>query len=95
MWLPVRLPMLLTEPIGIPTIWAAGISLLPVTVIMLALSARSSALAARIGPRLQMSIGPVVTGFGLALFTRISYAGNYPTEVLPPSWQSAWAWRLP
>jgi hypothetical protein len=30
----------------------AGISLLPVTVIMLALSARSSALAARIGPRL-------------------------------------------
>jgi hypothetical protein len=43
----------------------------------------SSALAARIGPRLQMSIGPVVTGFGLALFTRISYSGNYPTEVLP------------
>jgi hypothetical protein len=39
--------------------------------------------AARIGPRLQMSIGPVVTGFGLALFTRISYSGNYPTEVLP------------
>src|SRR4029077_3388991 len=36
----------------------AGISLLPVTAIMLALSARSGALAARIGPRLQMSIGP-------------------------------------
>ena len=31
----------------------AGISLLPVTVIMLALSARSSALAARSGPRLR------------------------------------------
>jgi len=60
-----------------------GISLLPVTAIMLALSARSGALAARIGPRLQMSIGPVVTGFGLALFTRISYSGNYLTEVLP------------
>jgi hypothetical protein len=30
-----------------------------------------------------MSIGPVVTVFGLALFTRISYSGNYPTEVLP------------
>ena len=62
----------------------AGISLLPATVIILALSARSSALAARIGPRVQMSIGPVVTGFGLALFTRISYSGNYPTE-LPPA----------
>jgi hypothetical protein len=34
-------------------------------------------------PRLQMSIGPVVTVFGLALFTRISYSGNYLTEVLP------------
>jgi EmrB/QacA subfamily drug resistance transporter len=61
----------------------AGISLLPVTAIMLALSARSGALAARIGPRLQMSVGPVVTGFGLALFTRIGYSGNYLTEVLP------------
>ena len=61
----------------------AGISLLPVTAIMLALSARSGALAARIGPRLQMSIGPVVIAIGLALFTRIGYSGNYLTEVLP------------
>ena len=37
----------------------AGISLLPVTAIMLVLSARSGALAARIGPRLQMTAGPV------------------------------------
>jgi EmrB/QacA subfamily drug resistance transporter len=61
----------------------AGISLLPVTAIMLALSARSGALAARIGPRLQMSIGPIVIAIGLALFTRIGYSGNYFTEVLP------------
>jgi EmrB/QacA subfamily drug resistance transporter len=61
----------------------AGISLLPVTAIMLALSARSGALAARIGPRLQMSIGPVVIAIGLALFTRIGYSGSYFTEVLP------------
>jgi hypothetical protein len=50
---------------------------------MLALSARSGALAARIGPRLQMSAGPVVIAIGLALFTRIGYSGNYLTEVLP------------
>ena len=37
----------------------AGVSLLPLTAMMLALSARSGALAARIGPRLQMSAGPV------------------------------------
>jgi EmrB/QacA subfamily drug resistance transporter len=61
----------------------AGISLLPVTVIMLVLSARSGALAARIGPRLQMSVGPVVIAIGLALFTRVGSSGNYVTEVLP------------
>jgi len=61
----------------------AGISLLPITVIMLLLSARSGALAARIGPRLQMSVGPVVIGVGLALFVRIGSSGNYLAEVLP------------
>jgi EmrB/QacA subfamily drug resistance transporter len=61
----------------------AGVSLLPVTVIMLALSARSGALAARIGPRLQMTAGPLVLAGGLALFTRIGSAGGYVTAVLP------------
>jgi len=61
----------------------AGVSLLPVTVLMLALSARSGALAARIGPRLQMSLGPVVVGAGLALLTRVGHTGDYLTEVLP------------
>src|ERR1700735_5316701 len=55
----------------------AGVSLLPVTVIMLLLSARSGALAARIGPRLQMSVGPVVIGAGLLLLTRVGSTGNY------------------
>jgi EmrB/QacA subfamily drug resistance transporter len=76
------LPIELQQVLGY-TALQAGISLLPVTAIMLALSARSGALAARIGPRLQMSVGPVVTGLGLALFTRIGYSGNYLTEVLP------------
>jgi predicted MFS family arabinose efflux permease len=61
----------------------AGVSLLPVTVIMLALSARSGALAARIGPRLQMSVGPVVIGAGLLLLARVSTSGDYLTYVLP------------
>jgi EmrB/QacA subfamily drug resistance transporter len=61
----------------------AGISLLPVTVIMLTLSARSGALAARIGPRLQMTVGPLLIAAGLALFTRIGPTGDYLTEVLP------------
>jgi EmrB/QacA subfamily drug resistance transporter len=61
----------------------AGISLLPLTAIMLGLSARSGALAARIGPRLQMSVGPTLVGAGLALFTLVGPTGNYLTEVLP------------
>jgi EmrB/QacA subfamily drug resistance transporter len=61
----------------------AGISLLPVTAIMLLLSARSGAVATRIGPRLPMSLGPVLVGIGLALFTRIDASGTYITQVLP------------
>jgi EmrB/QacA subfamily drug resistance transporter len=61
----------------------AGISLLPVTAITLALSSRSGALASRIGPRLQMSVGPVLVGAGIALFALIGQGGDYLTEVLP------------
>jgi EmrB/QacA subfamily drug resistance transporter len=62
---------------------ASGVSLLPLTVILLVFSARSGALAARIGPRLQMSVGPVVAGAGLVLFRSIGPSGHYLTEVLP------------
>ncbi len=61
----------------------AGTALLPVTVIMLALSSRSGALAARIGPRLQMTVGPLVIAASLLLFTRLGSSGNYLTAVLP------------
>jgi len=61
----------------------AGVSLLPLTAIMLGLSAQSGALATRIGPRLQMSIGPTLVGTGLALFTLVGPTGNYLTQVLP------------
>lgn len=62
---------------------AAGVSLLPVTALMLALSSRSGALAARIGPRLQMSVGPVLCGVATVLLSRIGYRPWYPTAVLP------------
>jgi EmrB/QacA subfamily drug resistance transporter len=76
------LPIELQQVCGY-TALEAGVSLLPLTLVMLALSARSGALAARIGPRLQMSVGPVVVGAGLALFTRVGADGNYLTDVLP------------
>ena len=61
----------------------SGIALLPVTIIMLVLSSRSGALAARIGPRLQMTVGPLVIAAGLLLLTQITSPGNYFVVVLP------------
>lgn len=61
----------------------AGVSMLPITVIMLLLSSRSGALAARIGPRLQMTVGPVVIAAGMLLFLRLPGSGDYYTAVLP------------
>jgi MFS family permease len=61
----------------------AGSALLPITILMLVLSARSGRLAARIGPRPQMTIGPLLAAGGLLLMTRIDTSGNYVTQVLP------------
>jgi EmrB/QacA subfamily drug resistance transporter len=61
----------------------AGLSLLPVTALMLLFSARSGRLASRLGPRLQMSLGPLVAGAGLFLLTRIATDHRYLTGVLP------------
>jgi EmrB/QacA subfamily drug resistance transporter len=61
----------------------AGAAILPLTAIMLALSSRSGQLAARIGPRLQMSVGPLVAAGGLALLATEGASGTYGTEVLP------------
>jgi len=61
----------------------AGISLLPMTLIMLVLSARSGALAAKIGPRLQMTAGPLIAACGMLLMLRIGPDASYPTDVLP------------
>jgi EmrB/QacA subfamily drug resistance transporter len=75
-------PVVLQEVSGYSPL-EAGLALLPLTAIMLAFSARSAALSARIGPRLQMTVGPLVIAVGMALFTRVSGTGNYLTEVLP------------
>jgi len=62
----------------------SGLALLPVTLIMLTFSARSGQLSARIGPRLQMTAGPVVVGAGLLVLTRATEGGgDYLTQVLP------------
>ncbi len=61
----------------------AGSALLPLTAIMLLLSARGGALAQRIGPRWPMTIGPVIAGTGIAMFARLDAHSTYFGSVLP------------
>ncbi|HYP24662.1 MAG TPA: DHA2 family efflux MFS transporter permease subunit [Actinomycetota bacterium] len=62
----------------------AGAALIPTTILLLLLSSRAGALASRIGPRLPMTLGPLVAAVGLAWMTWIGPGTAYVTGVLPP-----------
>jgi EmrB/QacA subfamily drug resistance transporter len=62
----------------------AGAATLPTTVVMFLLSRRFGALADRIGPRIFMGIGPLVSACGvLYLMLAVDTHPNFLTEVLP------------
>jgi len=62
---------------------AAGTALLPVTALMLIFSARVGALTGRIGPRLPMTLGPLISAAGLLLLLRVGPAASWLADVLP------------
>ena len=62
---------------------AAGVAGLPVTVLMLLLSSRSGALSARTGPRLQMTVGPLLCAAGAVLLALVDRDPDYVVDVLP------------
>ena len=62
---------------------AAGLALVPVTLLMFALSPVFGRLAARHGPRLFMTAGPIVTAAGFALMTRVDARASYLPQLLP------------
>ncbi|WP_432080458.1 MFS transporter [Streptomyces sp. WAC 04229] len=62
---------------------AAGTALLPTTVLMLLLSARSGELSERLGPRLQLTVGPLLCAAGMVLMLRVGPGASYLTDVLP------------
>ncbi len=64
---------------------AAGVSLLPVTVLMLLFSGRAGLLMDRVGARIPMTLGPLVAATGAALLTRIDADTSYLTDVLVPT----------
>src|ERR1700744_4001760 len=61
----------------------AGSTLLPVTIIALLLSGPSGQLAARIGPRLQVTAGPLLCAAAAPLAVRVSAHTGYWTTVIP------------
>lgn len=62
---------------------AAGTATVPLTLVMLALSARTGALAQRIGARVPMTVGPSLVAVGMLLMRRIDAGAGYLGAVLP------------
>jgi MFS family permease len=61
----------------------AGLSLIPITFIMFFLSPRFGALSGKIGPRLFMSVGPIITASGTLLLLRSGHSFQYFSQLLP------------
>ncbi|HEV3232248.1 MAG TPA: MFS transporter, partial [Candidatus Dormibacteraeota bacterium] len=76
------LPIELQRVMGFSPV-AAGASLMPVPFLMLLLSPRAGRLSTRIGPRLPMTLGPLLAGLGLFLYVRLGPGASYVTDILP------------
>ena len=61
----------------------AGLAGMPITVCMLLLAAKGGELGTRIGPRIPMSVGPLVMAVGTALVVGIDEGVDYWIDVLP------------
>jgi EmrB/QacA subfamily drug resistance transporter len=62
---------------------AAGAAMLPNTLLMLLFSSGSGVLAQRLGPRIPLTIGPLVCGAGMLMMLRVGPGASYLTDVLP------------
>lgn len=63
---------------------AAGLSLLPVTILMLLFSPAAGLVGNRFGPRIPMTVGPLVAAVGVALLSRVGPEASVVTDVLVP-----------
>jgi EmrB/QacA subfamily drug resistance transporter len=64
---------------------AAGAAMLPSIVLLTLLSPTAGAVATRIGPRLPMTVGPLLIAAGTLLLAGVDGSGPYVIEVLPGS----------
>ncbi len=61
----------------------AGTALLPTTVLMLLFSARSGELAQRIGPRIPLTVGPLLCAAAMLMMLRVGQDASYLADVVP------------
>lgn len=61
----------------------AGLASLPITVMMVLLSSRVGALSGRFGPRMFMTVGPILMGLGALWYLFVNDDFNYWWQVLP------------
>jgi EmrB/QacA subfamily drug resistance transporter len=61
----------------------AGAALLPITALLLVISSSVGALAQRIGPRIPMTVGPLVIAAGILLLQRTEVGSSFWSDVLP------------
>jgi EmrB/QacA subfamily drug resistance transporter len=61
----------------------AGLATTPISLLLFFLSPRWGRLASGTGPRLPMTLGPIVGGLGMLLFIRLHSDASYVTDVLP------------
>jgi EmrB/QacA subfamily drug resistance transporter len=62
---------------------AAGMAFVPTTLLMLVFAPHAGRLAMRIGPRLPLSLGPLVVSAGMLLYLRIGSDPSYVRDILP------------
>ena len=75
--------VLFLQEVGGYSAFRAGLSLLPVTILMFLLSPRFGGLAGRYGPRLFMGIGPLVAGTGFLLLLRLNPSFTHGSAAYP------------
>jgi hypothetical protein len=61
----------------------AGLATTPISLILFVLSPRFGRIASGAGPRLPMTVGPLVAGAGMLLMLRIGADASYLGEILP------------
>ncbi|MFD8593410.1 MFS transporter [Kitasatospora sp. NPDC059646] len=61
----------------------SGVALVPITVLMLLFSGRAGQFGRAVGPRLPLTLGPLLVAAGVLLMLRIGPDANYWLDVLP------------